>query len=95
MAHSYPVWIAIDSCAYNAKKSYGIKKHGEQVINVGTSAKNSHHFATIEIKVKDVDANTKIFKLYVDGIKIKEATVNKGNYEETLNSIKKLAAALN
>ena len=42
MSRSYPVWNIIDSCAYSGNKSYGIRKHGEVEVRVGSSSRNSH-----------------------------------------------------
>lgn len=49
----YPIWLNINSCAYKGSKSYGIKKHGEQTIYVGSGSKNSHKFADVEMTCKE------------------------------------------
>jgi hypothetical protein len=73
---SYPIWIDINSCAYERKdgaktgnKSFGVIQHNTQNIKVGTSAINSHHFGALDISVKeDLENGVKTFQLsFTDG----------------------------
>ena len=75
----YPVWIDINSCAYSNPKSYGIRRHGEQTIYVGSSKKNSHKFADISIACKERQSDNhkpkfREFVLKVDGEVVKQMT---------------------
>ena len=75
----YPIWLDISSCVYSAAKSYGIKKHGEQTIYVGSGKKNSHKFADIELTCKERQVENfkpkfREFVLKVDGEVVKRMT---------------------
>lgn len=75
----YPIWLDIKSCVYSGSKSYGIKKHGEQTIYVGSGAKNSHKFADVEMTCKerqfaDYKPRYREFTLKVDGEIVKRMT---------------------
>ena len=82
---SYPIWNVINSCAYanhnrgTGNKSYGIKEHGEVSCFIGTSAKNSHSFYSIETKHKILDDGTRIYKWLIDGNLAKKAVYKKGS----------------
>lgn len=80
----YPVWVDIDSCIYKQKKSYGVKQHSEQHIKVGTSSRNSHDFATVEIRHGKDESGGQIFKLYIDGRLMKSARLEAGAEELTI-----------
>ena len=75
----YPIWLDINSCAYSSAKSYGIRRHGEQTIYVGSSKKNSHKFADISISCKGRQFDNhkpkfREFVLKVDGEVVKRMT---------------------
>ncbi len=92
MAHSYPVWVQINSCAYKQPKSYGIKKHSEQSIFVGTSASNSHHFADIKIKHEIDGLGQRRFTLYVDGVIVKQGVLYSKTGKGKLDTFKNFTA---
>ena len=71
----YPIWVDMNNNSYNSSKSYGIKDYAIQHVKVGTSSRNSYHFAKIEMGVVD-SANIKTYSLYVDDVLIKKATYN-------------------
>ena len=73
--HQYPIWVDMNNNSYNSDKSYGIRDFAIQHVKVGTSSRNSYHFAKIEMGVTDKD-NIKTFSLYVDNVLIKKATYN-------------------
>jgi DNA polymerase II large subunit len=78
MASSYPIWFEITSCIYEEKKSFGARNHSTQNIKVGSSNKNSHHFATIET-TRTTEGDEVVFTLLVDGIIVKESRFNNQN----------------
>ncbi len=78
MAHSYPIWNDITACIYKSNKSYGVKRDGINKIKIGTSASNSHDFATIKTTHKIMDNGDRQFRLYVDNRLIKSAILRKG-----------------
>ena len=71
----YPIWVDMVNNSYNSSKSYGVNDYNIQHVKVGTSSRNSYHFAKIEMGVTDKD-NIKTFSLYVDNVLIKKATYN-------------------
>jgi hypothetical protein len=73
--NSYPIWIKIQSCIYNAIKSYGIKDDGCSEVLIGTSASNSHSFVKTRITHKKHEDNTRTYHFYVDDKLIKTATL--------------------
>lgn len=75
---SYPIWMDITSCIYKNSKSYGIRQDGQTNVLVGTSARNSHAFATIRITHRDMGELGKSFRLYIDDEVIKEGIVRDG-----------------
>lgn len=78
MAHSYPIWNDIEACIYKSNKSYGVKREGINKIKIGTSASNSHDFATIKTTHKIMDNGDRQFRLYVDDRLVKSAILRKG-----------------
>ncbi len=80
----------MQACAYQSSKSYGAKETNTQNIYIGSSAKNSIHFAEIVItKRKDSEENFS-FKLSIDGVILKEAKFknNKGKPGGMIKKIK-------
>ena len=80
---SYPIWMDVTSCIYKSSKSYGVRNEGLTKVFVGSSAKNSHHFADVRITHRDMGDLGKSFRLYVDGEIIKEGTVKNGSLHMT------------
>lgn len=75
----YPIWNEVYSRAYgNANsKSFGAREDFRQTVYVGTSAKNSHQFAEIQVTETPDGSGGKEFRLYLDGVQIKKGTVTK------------------
>lgn len=76
MSRQYPIWIDINSCIYKSDKSYGIRSDGHQRIYVGTSSRNSHPFANVNIQRHETDEGTE-FSYFVDDVLIKRAVLTK------------------
>lgn len=74
-SRSYPIWNEVKSCAYNGKKSYGVKQTGEVVVNVGTSASNSHVFVEHCVTHRQLDNGEREYRFYLDGICVKKAVL--------------------
>ena len=80
---NYPIWFDTNSCAYarsggkTGNKSYGVNDHSTNIMNVGTSSKNSHKFAEISQTCRELENGDLSFRLYVDGEIIKEGIVSK------------------
>ena len=80
-ARSYPMYNVIQSCAYASQpytkgnKSYGVRKHSEINVKVGSSATHSNDFCTIKQSVKDL-GNWRIFKIKIDNKTIKTGYFN-------------------
>ena len=78
---SYPMYNIINSCAYAEKpkskgnKSYGVKKHSEINVKVGSSATHSNDFCTIKQSVKDF-GNWRRFQIKIDNKVVKTAYFN-------------------
>lgn len=70
---SYPIWIDVLSCIYKSPKSYGVRREGNQNVYVGTSRRNSHHFARIRLTHRQHDNGDRTYHLYVDDMLIKKA----------------------
>ena len=82
-SRSYPMYNIINSCAYaetpskKGNKSYGVKKHSEINVKVGSSATHSNDFCTIKQSVKDYE-NTgwRRFQIKIDNKVVKTAYFN-------------------
>ena len=80
----YPIWVDMVNNSYNSSKSYGVSDYNIQHVKVGTSSRNSYHFAKIEMGVVDTNEDgtynepksIKTYSLYVDNVLIKKATYN-------------------
>ena len=80
----YPIWVDMVNNSYNSSKSYGVNDYNIQHVKVGTSSRNSYHFAKIEMGVVDTNENgtyqepklIKTYKLFVDDKLIKKAVYN-------------------
>ena len=83
----YPIWVDMTNRSYNSSKSFGVSDFAGfaiQHVKVGTSSRNSYHFAKIEMCVTDTNEDgtynepktIKTFSLYVDDVLIKKATYN-------------------
>jgi|5B_taG_2_1085324.scaffolds.fasta_scaffold00823_8 hypothetical protein len=72
----YPIWIDVEACIYQSKKSYGAKDTNTQRIYVGTSSKNSHLLAEV-ITTRREEGDNVVFKLSVDRKVIKKITMDK------------------
>ena len=83
----YPIWVDMNNNSYNSSKSFGVRDFAIQHVKVGTSSRNSYHFAKIEMGVADSD-NKKTYSLYVDGELIKQAVYNLKTKEMELEDIK-------
>jgi len=92
MANSYPIWCKINSCAYanygsgTGNKSFGIKKHSDTEIRVGTSSKNSHHFLSHRTTCRDLPNGDRSFHFYIDDKLFKSALLKSG--EQELSEVK-------
>ena len=86
----YRIWNSIQSCLYSSSggrtgnKSYGVKEHSTIEMNVGTSSRNSHPFATIRQSVRELSNGDLSFRLYVDDQVIKAGIVSKKEKELSL-----------
>lgn len=98
MANTYPIWIEINSCAYQSKnKSYGIKEHGTQTIYVGSPKANNERFGEVNI-TKSIKQNFKgfinvvVYRYSFEGVILKEMIFsnNKGRAGELLKTISKM-----
>ena len=90
MSRSYPIWVSINSCSYQSPKSYGVRHHSDQYINVGTSGSNSHFFGKITLEHKDLGDNKHRYRLFIDDVLVKEGTVEGKEFSITKNSLPSL-----
>ena len=79
--YSYPIWNDVTACIYKGDKSYGIKSTGEVSVDIGTSAKNSHHFLTHTTTHRQLENGDREYRFYIDGEIIKRAILRKGKHE--------------
>jgi len=84
----YKIWNDIQSCIYARKqgtktgnKSYGVNEHSTINMKVGTSASNSHLFASVKQTVRKLPNGDLSFRLCVDDQVIKEGVVSKKDKE--------------
>ena len=85
MSRQYPIWVEIDSCVYNQKKSYGVKNHSTQTVFAGTSSKNSHLLGSVELSHKELDNGDRAYTIKVDGIVVKRSVLrSQGEKLETV-----------
>lgn len=94
MAHSYPIWVEINSCNYKQPKSYGVRKHSTQKINIGTSATNSHHFANVKLTHSIDGFGQHHYRLYVDDILVKHAIMYAKDGKGKPDTIKQMGGIL-
>lgn len=66
--------------AYTSSKSFGVKEYCRQSINVGTSSKNSFHFADVEITCRDFGDHIQ-YQLIVDDVRVISAKLDKKTKE--------------
>lgn len=83
----YPIWVDINSCIYKQKKSYGVKRHSDQEVRIGTSSSNSHKFATVTLTHDELPDGGRVYTLEVDGITIKTARLDKGADEPDIKTL--------
>ncbi len=75
----YPIWNIIRSCIYEKPKSYGVRKHSDCQVMVGTSSKNSHDFLEWKLThYHDKENKQRIYTFKVDGKIIKRAILKDG-----------------
>ena len=72
MSRSYPMWIDVESCLYKSSKSYGVKDMSTQVVNVGSSPRNSHPLGVVRYSRRKLDDGTESFAIIVDGVVVKQ-----------------------
>lgn len=81
--HSYPIWNEVSACNYRSSKSWGSKDTMALNQFIGSSANNSHLFASIATTRREItlpDGKPGIcFRLTVDGKEIKRATFTAKN----------------
>ncbi len=70
MSGIYPIWVDINSCAYQSDKSYGIKEKGLQQIYVGSNSKNKRLLASVRIE-KSFLLEHVYFDYYLDNVLLK------------------------
>ena len=78
---SYPIWNKVTACIYKGQKSYGVKQTGDVSVNVGSSAKNSHHFLNHSTTMRERTNGDREFRFYVDGVLIKRVLLPKGGVD--------------
>ena len=86
MAHSYPIWIGVQSCLYKSSKSYGAKNTNFESINVGTSALHSHDFYTRATNRRVLSeyrgfTDVIVFRGYHNGICVEELVLSQKTRE--------------
>jgi len=75
----YPIWNKIKSCIYSSSKSYGVRKHSDCQVMVGTSSSNSHDFLEWKLThYHDKEKKQRIYTFKVDGKIIKRAILKDG-----------------
>lgn len=73
----YPIWN--DIITRGGKKSssnFGVSDSFAQYVKVGTSSRNSHDFAKVEVERHELRDGTVEFALYVDGVIIKHGILD-------------------
>jgi len=80
---AYPIWNDVTACNYASSRSWGSRDTMTLNQYVGSSAKNSYHFAEIVTRRTVRDGKVR-FTLYVDGnpIKVQEFTEKNGRAVE-------------
>ena len=84
----YPIWN--DISASGGKKSssnFGALDSFAQYVYVGTSSRNSHDFARIEVERREQHDGTVEFALYVDGVMIKRGTLDGGEFSIDIDGV--------
>ena len=75
----YPIWNIIRSCIYEKPKSYGVRKHSDCQVKVGTSSSNSHDFLEWKLThYHDKKNKLRIYTFRVDGKIVKRAILKDG-----------------
>lgn len=77
MSRAYPIWNKISSCAYkSSNKSYGVRKHNEIEMFVGSGSKQSELMATIKQTRREF-GDWSFFRLYIDDKLVKQMYYNR------------------
>lgn len=76
MAHSYPIWIEVYGDPYKSSKSYGTRDGVTNNIYVGSSARNSDFFGTVQMRrsyryFTGTEKYYWLFSLFIDGKRVK------------------------
>tara|TARA_R110001606_G_scaffold354462_1_gene505166 strand:+ start:89 stop:394 length:306 start_codon:yes stop_codon:yes gene_type:complete len=80
-SRSYPIFNVINSCAYASQpytkgnKSFGVRKHSEINVKVGSSATHSFDLCTIKETKRDFGVWS-VFRVSIDDKTIKQAFFN-------------------
>ena len=74
----YKIWNLIKSCQYKSSKSYGVENTGDVSIFVGTSSRNSFHFANHATTHRLLENGDREFRFYFNGKCIKRVLLTKG-----------------
>lgn len=73
----YPIWNSIYAVGGRESSSdFGAGDSFSQSVLVGTSSRNSHKLASIEVDRRMQDDGTMAFTLYVDGVVIKRGVLD-------------------
>lgn len=73
----YPIWNAIHAVGGRKSSSdFGARESFQQHVYVGTSSRNSHKLALIEVEQRAQHDGTVEFALYVDSIMIKRGILD-------------------
>ena len=83
----YPIWNNIDTRGGKKSSSnFGVRDGFAQYVLVGTSSKNSHLFARIEVERREQHDGTVEFALYVDSVMVKRGILDGKEFNIDIDS---------
>ncbi len=85
----YPIWNVINAVGGKASPAhFGAGESFRQIVYVGTSSRNSHEFAKIEVeRCEQHDGTWVEFALYVDDVMIKRGTLDGGEFNIDIDGV--------
>ena len=86
MSQSYPIWNQVTACIYKSNRSYGVRQEGAVDVKIGTSGSNSFHCLSHKVTHRKHADGSHTYRFYLDGICVKEATLNTNN-EMKINEV--------
>ena len=85
----YPIWNDINTRGGRESSSnFGVRYGYVQVVRVGTSSRNSHQFAKIEVHQRPVGDSGRVeFLLTVDDVMVKRGTLDGSEFSIDIDGV--------